>query len=407
MVRPRARNNLYTGAQQFADPFTTTTTRYWPDGSVRSNVVATESRKAHHCKRGPYTKNIPYIIQGTSTFWRNMSSYERLVWNVTRGAPTAWTTPLSGGAKTVVTTAAPNYAHMLADIPGFWLLDHVLKDDNLHAMAVTECRRKLADGKANLAVALAEARRTANLLADTSSRLFRALLALRRGNLGGAARALGLGGQRNAGRRLAGTHLQIKYGWGPLMMDIWGSYELLSQQVSRGMFMSKVRTVQDFQQLSKSCYSQYSATQMKEWEVEGGVIREHKCKLVARLTDGLVQTMQQGGLTNPLLLGWELVPFSFVVDWVVPVGNMLEAATALQGLEFVGGYTSVYGEQVVRGKQVPQGNVSGSPREFTIEGFNVVRTGLTSFPSVMPYVRSPFRTSNVLTALALWLQLRR
>lgn len=31
------------------------------------------------------------------------------------------------------------------------------------------------------------------------------------------------------------------------------------------------------------------------------------------------------GLTNPLSVAWELIPFSFVVDWFLPIGKYLDA----------------------------------------------------------------------------------
>jgi hypothetical protein len=45
------------------------------------------------------------------------------------------------------------------------------------------------------------------------------------------------------------------------------------------------------------------------------------------------------GITNPLLIGWELVPFSFVVDWFLPVGGWLESLDALLGYT-TAGYSS-------------------------------------------------------------------
>lgn len=45
------------------------------------------------------------------------------------------------------------------------------------------------------------------------------------------------------------------------------------------------------------------------------------------------KTFQQIGLTNPLLLGWELIPFSFVADWFIQVGDYLETLDALIGVK--------------------------------------------------------------------------
>jgi len=47
------------------------------------------------------------------------------------------------------------------------------------------------------------------------------------------------------------------------------------------------------------------------------------------------------GLLNPVSLAWELVSWSFVVDWVVPIGPMFQALTAPAGLSFVDGTVSV------------------------------------------------------------------
>lgn len=42
-------------------------------------------------------------------------------------------------------------------------------------------------------------------------------------------------------------------------------------------------------------------------------------------------SLASSGVTNPLLVAWELVPFSFVVDWAIPVGAWLESLDAMLG----------------------------------------------------------------------------
>jgi hypothetical protein len=56
-------------------------------------------------------------------------------------------------------------------------------------------------------------------------------------------------------------------------------------------------------------------------------------------------TLASLGITNPLLVAWELVPFSFVVDWFLPIGNYLESLDSLLGYETA--YTSTSTFQVV------------------------------------------------------------
>jgi len=41
------------------------------------------------------------------------------------------------------------------------------------------------------------------------------------------------------------------------------------------------------------------------------------------------------GLDNPLAIAWEVVPFSFVVDWFLPINRYLKNISALNGLELI------------------------------------------------------------------------
>jgi hypothetical protein len=49
----------------------------------------------------------------------------------------------------------------------------------------------------------------------------------------------------------------------------------------------------------------------------------------------------QLGFVNPAAIAWELVPFSFVVDWFVNVGEFLNNFTDLWGLTVTDPYTSI------------------------------------------------------------------
>jgi hypothetical protein len=50
--------------------------------------------------------------------------------------------------------------------------------------------------------------------------------------------------------------------------------------------------------------------------------------------------LSQIGVTNPLSLAWELVPYSFVIDWFIPVGDYLGSFDALVGVDSLSYYTS-------------------------------------------------------------------
>lgn len=56
-----------------------------------------------------------------------------------------------------------------------------------------------------------------------------------------------------------------------------------------------------------------------------------KCRYVIR--DASLKTLAQVGITNPAATVWELIPYSFVFDWIIPVGGYLESLDALIGVE--------------------------------------------------------------------------
>jgi hypothetical protein len=74
---------------------------------------------------------------------------------------------------------------------------------------------------------------------------------------------------------------------------------------------------------------------------------ETRCKigLTYRLDSADRALLAQTGIDNPALLAWELLPYSFVVDWFLPVGNYLQSLTDFAGFTFVDGWVSYKTEQ--------------------------------------------------------------
>lgn len=63
---------------------------------------------------------------------------------------------------------------------------------------------------------------------------------------------------------------------------------------------------------------------------------EKRIKFHYRVDNEILRTLSQLSLTNPLEVAWELVPFSFVVDWMLPIGDYLSNMSALHGIEPLG-----------------------------------------------------------------------
>jgi hypothetical protein len=116
----------------------------------------------------------------------------------------------------------------------------------------------------------------------------------------------------------------------------------------------------------------------------------------------------QLGFTNPVNLFWEVLPWSFVLDWAWPIGTYLELLSAFDGLTFVDGFCTQFSKQRLTAEisfngpvQAAGGNVRmyGSYDRTTIQ---VNRTKLTTFPSPkIPRLKNPISRVHVANALAL------
>jgi hypothetical protein len=225
-----------------------------------------------------------------------------------------WTNFEIGGASSSLTTAA---AHVSK------------KNAQLNAVLV-KALVKMADAKVNVAVAYAEASKTSDLILDTARRIDRAYRAFRRGDLRGIAQNLNI-----TPKRLHKSWLEYKYGWMPLLMDVKGSAEFFAQQ-------NVVRPLKFTVSASESFVTNASVTGSTTYNGIPGSVHpyaafssvhcESRVKIWCELSSPHLSEMQQLGLTNPALVAWELVPFSFVFDWFIQVGDWLTALTASQGV---------------------------------------------------------------------------
>lgn len=273
---------------------------------------------------------------------------------------------------------------------------------------------KKVDGvKLNVAQFFAERKQTAELFASTANRIRSAVRSLRRANFREFANSLSLSGtekrtakqtwsmvQRTPPERRVASHwLEYVYGWRPLLQDCFDAAELLAEQVStyepaEGQIIATASVKADFK---SSPEAPQGAT--------GGVILlhradNHSCKarirVNYRLDEEARSLLNKTGISNPALLAWELLPYSFVVDWFVPVGTYLESLTAMDGFTIASGTISTL-EKAGSSRTLTFENKPGGETytEFRCEGFPVTstqvrykRTLQTSFPYALK-VKSP------------------
>jgi len=185
----------------------------------------------------------------------------------------------------------------------------------------------------NSAVFAATLGQSIGQIVHASTSVLHAALAVKRGDLSGAARVLLRAGTGEGYRRSrlmacrrkalslsdpAQQWLAFQYGWLPFMSDVYEGVAAVKAMREEAKLITRVRAV------SKDTYT--PANQRLSCRREARVSR----KYVLQEPPSTNLTM---GLIDPLSVAWELLPFSFVADWFLPVGGFLENMSVLPFLQ--------------------------------------------------------------------------
>ncbi len=218
--------------------------------------------------------------------------------------------------------------------------------------AYTKARARLAEKvnnmDVNLAQAFGERKQTANLLANTAVRIAAAMRHLKHGELRDFSRALSLEGNKipsarqwdrviatPVDKRLSSHWLSYQYGWKPLIQDAFGVATLLAQH-SQERYVTRSESSATVKQSGMIPFNPVTgaAEVIYSYRTRVRMASSYRC-------DDLTKTvLAQTGISNPALLAWELLPWSFVIDWFIPVGNYLQALNEFAGFTFVQGWYS-------------------------------------------------------------------
>lgn len=250
----------------------------------------------------------------------------------------------SPGGFTDGNYTSPNWAFQLKDEMGISSINSPPDFDNHERNeAVTKSLNKLADSKANVGENLATFGETVRLFANPIKGLVSLIKKVREDKsmfplLDKSYRAIY---REGLDKRIAGQYLAYVYGLKPLMQDIFSLAEFLKEQAQGPLLLSSRASAR--RELSATDKYQVNGSygRGENWHSIHGSGRTN-VSLTAKLSDQFSGTraINQLGLLNPASLVWELVPFSFAVDWVLPIGPVLQALTATAGLDFVDGSVS-------------------------------------------------------------------
>lgn len=231
----------------------------------------------------------------------------------------------------------------------------------------------------NLGVALAEGGQTVALVKSSLYSIGTAIRALKHADFAAAARSLGVKPRtsRLSTKDIAGRWLELQYGWLPLLSDVYESSKAFSRiadgprtevyKVYRRRIKSQ-STFESFRFINSTMRSNGSIT---------AIMRENLTR------------PRSLGLENPASVIWEIIPYSFVIDWFIPIGTYLENLNQiplLQG-QFMTSRTDVR-STLWTAKKPPAGLISeqGATSQYTTVAYS--RTVTSGLPVVRPSFKS-------------------
>lgn len=219
----------------------------------------------------------------------------------------------------------------------------------------TNAMNDLKDRQVNLAVSLAEMQQTVDMIANAGRALADMISCVRKRRCGNLKKRVG-------DFHFADAWLQYRYGWMPLLSDIFGLYEILRQYLRGDMKRLYVKGRAQMQDDAKVFHPEtgYSgvfnfypygdcSTTYHSCSCERKIVYEGeyfaRYRLDAVLKDDIYNWLENTGITDPLLVLWELIPYSFVADWFANIGAWIDSINAYEGLIPLS-YSFTYGRRV-------------------------------------------------------------
>lgn len=244
----------------------------------------------------------------------------------------------------------------------WWTLEPIFLESRNHAIrnlyGSLGRRRRLQVG-----VMLGELKETLGLLGSTIMELIDIFNAVRRGRIRDALSILRRRGVRNLpskypsrkavnARRAAldqpplsksdyaaNAWLELQFGWMPLVSDIYDIIAYVQdvlQDPAKSKWMSfKGYDTRNDKQVTRVELPGFQNTFKCFADLE--VTREVRTCVTATFTlsSESIDFLTSLGLDNPLSIAWNLLPLSFVIDWLAPIGDWLDSFTAHAGLELL------------------------------------------------------------------------
>lgn len=203
---------------------------------------------------------------------------------------------------------------------------------------------------AQMAVNLVEGRQSLSMITSRAGQLLRFGNRLRKLDFVGASRELRLSTVPkgvSVKKSFANNWLEYYFGWVPLIGDIHSAVDIL-QSPLKTQFASGGATTSGLTSDLQTPVEEWRPWAFNDWSYRKFYERLTYTKAAFRqgvqvaVSNPNLFLANQLGLVNPATVVWELIPFSFVVDWFINVEQFLSSGTDFVGLTLQNAYNTKY-----------------------------------------------------------------
>jgi len=274
--------------------------------------------------------------------WKQAKPYDQVLPYDRRVCSVKWSSLYSDGSDPIfdASSLAAGF-HMISQVETWDTWSHL--ENRLY----DKFKNAVSD-RAEMGVAMMEIGKSYSMIQKRAIQLAKFAGHLRRRRFAKAAEALGMQVApkgANVAKGFAGNYLEFHFGWSPMIGDIFNAVQVLQEPIKSPWIRVGVKEVEKVYNLSTPTSgfnttawlpNDYSWSFHRRWVGS----RAMQCGAQVQVSNPNLWLANQMGLVNPASIAWELVPFSFVVDWFVNVGQVINAMSDFYGLTLTKTWTT-------------------------------------------------------------------
>jgi hypothetical protein len=208
---------------------------------------------------------------------------------------------------------------------------------------------------AELGVTLVQQKQAIDMMASRLQQGWRIIRAVRKGRLGDVATELGIKKQtvRQRARGLSATQLEISFGWLPMISDVQNALKVLNGPFPYGLARGASKSDD-----SLTVYTSYDGKSTHKVNFQTYVAA------FLEVDNPGLDVAQRLGLLDPLPVVYEVIPWSFVANWVFNLDEFIGQFNGYHGVKVTNPH---FGVKIVDAFTTFQPNSTGLPK-WLIQG---------------------------------------